>query len=60
MPAKGFKSITIRDEDYDFFKQLWDENKAKLRKQGITSFGGFVTKMLYEALERDEKQAQEQ
>jgi len=38
---------------------LWKEQKDELMKQGIRSFGAFVTKMLYEALERIEKQAQE-
>jgi len=59
MPRTGYKSITIKDEDFEFFKELWEKQKTELRKQGVTTFSGFVTMKLYEALELDEKRTRE-
>jgi predicted CopG family antitoxin len=59
MPREGFKTITVRDEIYDTLWDLWAKNRKEYAKNGITSFSGFVTKFLYEALERDEKLVQE-
>lgn len=56
MPYKGFKSITVREEVYNYFWRKWQENKEKYRKQGITSFSGFVTKLLYDMIERFEQE----
>jgi len=55
MPYKGFKSVTLREEDYTFFMDLWEKRKGELRKKGIRSFSAFITRMLYEALEREEQ-----
>ena len=60
MPRTGYKSITVKEEDFKFFKELWNDQKNELRKIGITTFSGFVTKLLYEALECIEQQSQEQ
>lgn len=51
MPREGYKSVTIRKDDYDFFRNFWLENKNAYRKRGITSFAGFITMKLYEAIE---------
>jgi len=56
LPYKGFKSITVREEVYNYFWRKWQENKEKYRKQGITSFSGFVTKLLYDMIERFEQE----
>ena len=56
MPYKGFKSITVREEVYDYFWRLWQENREEYRRRGITSFSGFVTKLLYEMIERFERE----
>ena len=47
MPSKGFKSVTISDDVYDYAMNLFiDPNTDKIRmkwtKLGITSFGGFL------------------
>ena len=47
MPSKGFKSITVSDDVYDYAMNLFiDPNTEKIRmkwtKMGITSFAGFV------------------
>jgi len=55
MPRKGFKSITVKEEVYDYFWDLWQKNKEEYRKQGITSFSGFVTKLLYEMIEKEKE-----
>jgi predicted CopG family antitoxin len=52
MPRKGFRSITVREEIYAKLMQQYDEDREELLKQGITSFSGYVTRFLYDALER--------
>ena len=59
MPYKGHRSVTIREEDYKYFWDLWQEQKEELMKRGVRSFGAFITRKLYEAIELDERQAQE-
>ena len=56
MPRKGFRSITVREEIYEELMQQYTENREELLKQGITSFSGYVTRFLYDALERVTKQ----
>ena len=58
MPRTGYKSITVKDSDYEFFKNLWETNKLEYRKKGITTFSGFITSILYEALEKDKKRTE--
>ena len=58
MPRKGFRSITVREEIYEELMQQYTENREELLKQGITSFSGYVTRFLYDALERVTKQTQ--
>ena len=55
MPRKGWKSITVKEEVYDYFWDLWQKNKEEYRKKGITSFSGFVTKLLYEMIEKEKE-----
>jgi len=52
MPRKGFRSITVREEVYRELMQQYEENREELLKQGVTSFSGYVTRFLYESLER--------
>jgi len=52
MPRKGFRSITVREEIYRELMQQYEENREELLKQGVTSFSGYVTRFLYDALER--------
>ena len=48
----------MRQEDYDYFWKLWEDQKEDLMKQGVRSFGAFVTRKLYEAIQLDEKHNQ--
>lgn len=52
MPREGFKSITVREEIYAELMRHYEENREELLKQGVTSFSGYVTRFLYDALER--------
>lgn len=56
MPRKGFRSITVRQEIYDELMQQYEERRVELLKQGITSFSGYVTRFLYDALEQASQQ----
>jgi len=54
MPYKGWKTITVKDEVYDYFQGRWLKEKDEYREQGITSFSGFVTKLLFEMIKQEE------
>lgn len=55
MPRKGHKSITMPEEDYRFFWDLWEAQRDDLKKRGVRSFSAFVTMKLYEAFALDER-----
>jgi len=63
MPRKGWRSVTVSEEVYEFFWKEWQQRKKEYKlKYGITSFTGFVTKLLYELLQKEkesERQAKE-
>lgn len=47
MPPPGWKSITVPEEIYDYFYKKWEKNRERYRREyGITSFTGFVAKLL--------------
>jgi hypothetical protein len=47
MPRKGWSSITVPKEVYDYFFEKWKKHKEEYRlKYGITSFSGFTSKLL--------------
>lgn len=53
MPKKGWRSITVTDEVYEFFFKEWQSHRDEYRmKYGITSFSGFTTKLLTEMAEK--------
>ncbi len=54
MPRKGYRTITVREEIYQNLLQRYEENKEQLLRQGITSFSGYVTKFLYDSLDKVE------
>lgn len=56
MPASGFKSITVKDEVYDYFFKEWEKVKAEYAlKHGITSFSGYISKRLYDLIQQEKK-----
>jgi len=56
MPPTGHKSITIREEDYTYFLEKYQEQRESLARQGVRSFSAYLTMMLYKAFEHEEKQ----
>lgn len=59
MPEKGYKSITVKQDVYDYLKKEYTDRKREwLVKHGISSFSGYVTYRLNELMEQDEKQHQ--
>ena len=42
MPKEGFRSITIRQDLRDEMHVIYETNRHKLNRQGISSFSGFL------------------
>ena len=56
MPAPGFKSITVREEVYEYFYKEWLKVREKYAVEyGITSFSGYVSKRLYDLIQQEKK-----
>ena len=53
MPKAGFKSITISEEVYDKFFDVFEKSKPDLMMKGINSFSGYVTYMLEQTMQKD-------
>ena len=50
MPRAGFNSITVSDDIYEEFYQLYEKNLPKLKRDGVNSFTGFVVMLAYNGL----------
>lgn len=50
MPRAGFNSITVSDDIYEEFYQLYEKNLPKLKRDGVNSFAGFVVMLAYNGL----------
>ncbi len=53
MPKAGFKSITISEEVYDKFHDVFQKNKSDLSMKGVNSFAGYITYMLEDMMLKD-------
>jgi hypothetical protein len=54
IPKKGYKSITVKAEIYDYFFNEWLKVKEEYTiKKGIRSFSGYVTFRLAELMEKE-------
>jgi hypothetical protein len=53
MPKAGFKSITISEEVYDKFFDVYQKNKPELTMKGVNSFAGYITYMLEDLMQKD-------
>lgn len=53
MPKAGFKSITVSEEVYDKFFDVFEKSKPELMMKGINSFSGYVTYMLEQTMQKD-------
>jgi len=53
MPKAGFKSITISEQVYDKFHDVFQKNKSELSMKGVNSFAGYITYMLEDMMLKD-------
>ncbi len=53
MPKAGFKSITVSENVYDKFFNVYEKNKEDLAMKGVNSFSGYVTYMLEEMMQKN-------
>lgn len=57
MPKKGYKSITVKAEVYDYFYREWLRIEEEYAiKKGIRSFSGYVTYRLALLMNEDKKE----
>ncbi|HKU32799.1 MAG TPA: hypothetical protein VJR22_03010 [Candidatus Nitrosotalea sp.] len=54
MPKAGFKSITVSEEVYNRFHDIYKKNKQDLAMKGINSFAGYITYMMEDLMQKDE------
>ena len=56
MPKKGYKSITVKAEVYDYFFKEWLKVKEEYAiKKGIHSFSAYITYQLSQLINEDKK-----
>jgi hypothetical protein len=55
LPRKGYKSISITQDVYDYFRQEYDKVKKEYAVKGVRSFSGFISKRLAELMEEEKK-----
>lgn len=54
MPKAGFKSITVSEEVYNRFHDIYKKNRQDLAMKGINSFAGYITFMMEDLMQKDE------
>ena len=54
MPKAGFKSITVSENVYKKFFDVYEKSRKELELKGITSFSGYLTSMMEEMMIRYE------
>jgi hypothetical protein len=61
MPKPGYKSITVKEEIYNYFYNEWLKVKEEYAiSKGIRSFSAYVTYRLAQLMNEEKKQKQEQ
>lgn len=59
MPREGYKSITVKQDVYDFLMTEYKRRKKEwLVRNGISSFSGYVTFRLNELMQLDKQHSQ--
>tara|TARA_Y100001951_G_scaffold82293_1_gene70712 strand:- start:210 stop:368 length:159 start_codon:yes stop_codon:yes gene_type:complete len=46
MPKPGFKSVTLREDVYYHYADLYDKNRKELNLKGIESLSAYITYLL--------------
>ena len=60
MPKKGFKSITVKSDVYEYFFNEWLNFKEEYAiKKGIRSFSAYVTYILAQLINEEKKRKSE-
>ena len=54
MPKAGFKSITISEEVYNRFHDIYKKSKHELAMKGVNSFAGYITFMMEDLMQKDD------
>ncbi|HEY6885029.1 MAG TPA: hypothetical protein VI278_13430 [Nitrososphaeraceae archaeon] len=54
MPKPGYKSITVSENVYKKFFEVYEKNKKELELKGIMSFSGYLTSRMEEMMIKDE------
>ena len=54
MPKPGYKSITVSENVYKKFFEVYEKNKKGLELKGVTSFSGYLTSRMEEMMIKDE------
>ena len=57
MPKPGFKSITVSENVYRKFFEVYEKNRKDLELRGVTSFSGYLTSMMEEMMIKYEASA---
>ena len=52
MPKPGYTTITFHADTYEYIYESFRKLEPELRRKGITSLSGFVSKMTCEAIEQ--------
>jgi len=56
LPRKGYKTITVKAEVYDYFLKEWLKVKKEyVINKGIHSFSAYVTYQLYQLMDEEKK-----
>ena len=54
MPKPGYKSITVKEHIYNKYEESYNNQKKQLERKGISSFSGYITSLMEEAMLRHE------
>ena len=54
MPKPGYKSITVSENIYKKFFEVYERNRKGLELKGIMSFSGYLTSRMEEMMIKDE------
>ena len=54
MPKPGYKSITVSENIYKKFFEVYEKNRKGLELKGIMSFSGYLTSRMEEMMIKDE------
>ena len=54
MPKPGYKSITVSENVYKKFFEVYEQNRKRLELKGISSFSGYLTNRMEEMMIKDE------